>query len=252
MTSANFVSQVTGLPYVSQKGMGGLFFIAHQDGGFIWVFDVNSNTNDDFLFVGKYKTNRSESCDLSFDFSTGLLYTLHNTDGNILEATTLSSTIVGSNRKFDMVNEYVLPVPSSNTNIEGFAITEKCPSTNTVSAWLCRDISSSESSSVLTDALRWFLPFASDGTCVPLSVTANVKEENIVIYPNPTTSKINISNPDNLYSEVTIYNVLGTKIYAEKSANSNYEIDVTKFDSGVYFVVLNNGKTSKKGSFIKK
>ena len=38
----------------------------------------------------------------------------------------------------------------------------------------------------------------------------------------------------------------------EKSLNLNFEIDVTKFDSGVYFVVLNNGKTSKKGSFIKK
>ncbi len=252
LTSANFVSQVTGLPYVSQKGMGGLFFIAHQNGGFIWVFDVNANINNDFLFVGKYKTNRNESCDLSFDFSTGLLYTLHNIDGNRLEVTTLSSSIVGSNRKLDMINEYFLPVPSGNTNIEGFAITEKCPSTNTVSAWLCRDADDSDSSSILTDVLRWFSPFSSDGECSPLSVNSNQKEDKIAIFPNPAITIIHIPNPDNSFSEITIYSVLGTKIYTEKSLNLNYEIDVTKFDSGVYFVDLNNGKTSKKGSFIKK
>ena len=44
--------------------MCGLVFIAHQNGGYLWVFDVNPNVTDDFAFVGKYKTNRNESCDL--------------------------------------------------------------------------------------------------------------------------------------------------------------------------------------------
>lgn len=251
LTSSNFISQVTGLPYVSQKGMGGLFFVAHQDAGYIWVFDVNANTNDDFAFIGKYKTNREESCDLSFDASTGLLYILHNIDGNLLEATALSSTVAGSNRKLNMVNEYFLPVPSGNTNIEGFAITEKCSQGNTVSAWLCRDASSSESSSILTDTLRWFSPFSSDGNCLPLSNNTTEIEENLVVFPNPATSKITIQELENSNSEITIYSALGTIMYSEKTTKSIYDIDISNFSSGIYFVILKDGTMIKKSRFIK-
>ncbi|MEI2422326.1 hypothetical protein V6O07_18745, partial [Arthrospira platensis SPKY2] len=85
LQTSGFVSSQTGQPYTSTKGMGGLMFIAHQDGGFVWVFDINPNQTNDFLYVGKYKTSRTESCGLSFDSSTGMLYILHNVGDNFLE-----------------------------------------------------------------------------------------------------------------------------------------------------------------------
>lgn len=252
LSSANFVSQTSGLPYVSQKGMGGLLFVAHQNEGYIWVFDVNPNVTNDFLFIGKYKTNRTESCDLSFDGSTGLLYILHNTDGNRLEATTLTSSIIGSERKLNMTTEYFIPTPSGNVNIEGFAVTEKCPSSNTVSAWLCRDASSSESSTILTDALRWFSPFSSAGDCSLLSTIENEIEKQVTVYPNPTSSKITISNSAKKYTEISIYTALGIKIYFQKSNEINNEIDVSNLKSGIYFIVLSDEySTIVKTSFIK-
>ena len=162
LSTIGFISQQTGQLYTSSKGMGGLFFIAHQDGGYVWAFDINPNTNDDFLYVGKYQTNTTESCDLSFDRSTGLLYILHNVAGNNkLEVTNLSTTATsGSNRKFVITNEYDVADPNdANENIEGFAIVPKCTNLGTVSAWLCRDVESNEALAIQQDALRWFTSF---------------------------------------------------------------------------------------------
>jgi Secretion system C-terminal sorting domain len=250
LTSSGFISQNTGLPYTSQKGMGGLIFIAHQDEGYIWVFDLNPTVNNDFLFVGKYQTNRTESCDLSFDSSTGLLYILHNVDGNRLEVTNLASTVNGTVRKFTVVNEYFLPVPSTNVNIEGFALTNKCPATNTVSAWLCRDASSTEGTAILTDVLRWFSPFASEGSC--LLASSSFENNTISVYPNPVDNLLKISNANFTIEKLEIYNLLGEKIISKTSANSLTEIDVSNLNSGVYFIMVTGENKTDKTTFVKK
>jgi hypothetical protein len=105
--------------YSSVKGLGGLFFVAHQDEGYVWVFDVNPNSNNDFAYVGKYQTNHTESCDLAFDRSTGLLYILHNIIGNNrLEVTNLSTSLNGSSRKFIPLNDYQITNPTGNNEGE--------------------------------------------------------------------------------------------------------------------------------------
>lgn len=175
LTASGFVSQVTGLPYTSTKGMGGLIFIAHQDSGYIWAFDINPNVSNNFAYVGKYRTNKLESCDLAFDRTTGLLYILHNVGVNTLETTDLTSSIVSGKRKFTTRNEYVLSNPSGNINIEGFAIAPKCNDSTHVSAWMCRDVESGESSTYKTDCIRWFNPFNAPGTCNPPSISLNLK-----------------------------------------------------------------------------
>jgi hypothetical protein len=177
LIAAGFISQATGNPYTSVKGMGGLIFIAHQNQGYIWVFDVNPNVSNDFAYVGKYKTNRTESCDLAFDRTTGLLYILHNISSNYLEVTNLSTVSqTGNERKFTTNYEYTISNPAGNVNIEGFAITSKCNDSMNVSAWLARDVESNESSSYLQDCVRWFNPFNAPGSCGNgLAVTINLR-----------------------------------------------------------------------------
>jgi hypothetical protein len=177
LTAAGFISQQTGNLYTSLKGMGGLIFIAHQNMGYIWVFDVNANVSNDFLFVGKYKSNKTESCDLAFDQSTGLLYIQHNIGGNTIEVTNLTTvSLPAGERKFTVLNEYFVANPSGNINVEGLAISPKCSDSSNVSLWLCRDVESTESSSYKKDCLRWFNPFASPGSCNPsMTVTVNLK-----------------------------------------------------------------------------
>lgn len=77
-------------PYLSTNGMAGLMFVAHQNGGRMYAFDLN-RTSGAFHFVGAYRTSQSESSGLEFDRSTGLLYIWHNTYPNYLEVTELAS-----------------------------------------------------------------------------------------------------------------------------------------------------------------
>jgi hypothetical protein len=166
LKTIGFVSSETNEKYSSTKGMGGLLFIAHQKKGLIWVYDVNPNKNEDFAFVGKYKTGKNESCDLSFDRSTGLLYILHNIGNNSLEVTDLSTKSAFGNYKFIKKAEYAVPNPKGNTNIEGFAIAPKFAACIPGNAWLCRDVDVKEEGRDRKDCLRWFKDFKAEGRCV--------------------------------------------------------------------------------------
>ena len=254
LSSIGFISEQTGQVYTSVKGLGGLFFIANQNAGIIWVYDINPNSNDDFLYVGRYRTNRSESCDLSLDRSTGLLYILHNVSGNNkLEVTDLSTTIVnGNERKFVVKNEYFVTTPEdTNDNIEGFAITSKCSDADNVSAWLCRDVKSSESTAIQQDVLRWFQPFSAEGSCAPLSNT-EFSKGTIQIHPNPADNFITISSDKEVVSAIRICNSLGQEVIKmENKSSVSTSIDVSKLQSGIYFLEVKHGERSTKTKFLK-
>ncbi len=238
LSNIGFISTITGQPYTSVKGAGGLFFIAHQDGGYVWVFDINPNTDDDFAYVGKYLTNRSESCDLAFDRSTGLLYILHNLSPvNRLEVTDLSTTMVDGERKFNIVNEYAVTNPGDgNVNIEGFALTPRCPDTGTKAAWLCRDVASNEDDAILQDALRWFNPFVVDGNCAPLSDLDFLALPPIKVYPNPAQRQISISGIAT--ASVRIVNQLGQTFLEKQAVTDQSKIDIAALPAGIYTVLV--------------
>jgi hypothetical protein len=256
LSTIGFISSATGSTYTSKKGMGGLIFIAHQKKGYVWVFDVNPNVSNDFTYVGKYKTNEDESCDLEFDRSTGLLYILHNTGSNYLEVTDLSTGIVSSDRKFVIKKEYYISNPSGNTNIEGFAITPKCADSTHVSAWLCRDVASDESSSYLNDCLRWFTPFTSEGTCVRTSVEVLDKDaEDFKIYPNPPNNQLIVTLPNQISGLVSIklFSITGQLALSENfQAKLTSTIDITNLIKGIYLVEINQeGKLLIKMKIVK-
>ena len=238
LSGIGFISSETGQPYTSVKGAGGLFFIAHQDGGYVWVFDLNPNANDDFAYVGKYLTNRSESCDLAFDRSTGLLYILHNLSPvNRLEVTDLSTTLIGGERKFNVTHEYPITNPGDgNTNIEGFALTPRCPDTGTKAAWLCRDVESNEDEAILQDALRWFNPFGVDGSCAPLEAVDFNSVNPIAVYPNPAQQQISISGIAT--ASVRIINPLGQTILENQAVTDQSKIDIASLPAGIYTVLV--------------
>lgn len=121
LRAAGFVTPA-GQPYTSQRGMGGLMFVGHQNGGRVYAFDL-SPTSTAFTFVGAYLTNNSDTSDLCFDRSTGLLYILHGNDVNTIEVATLASSVQGSERRLSTVVTYNRPTGSANNaNIEGLAI----------------------------------------------------------------------------------------------------------------------------------
>ncbi|MGC3978145.1 MAG: hypothetical protein QM751_07910 [Paludibacteraceae bacterium] len=211
-----FVSSVTGKTYSSTKGMNGLIFIAHQSGGYVWVFDLNPAVSDDFLYVGKYKTAESESCDVAFDYTTGLMYILHNTGSNYLEVTDLSTTVTKGEYTFNTSIEYLVPNPSSGSkNVEGFALSPKYSNNSQVNAWFCRDVSSSSESA---DCLRWFYPFNSTGENIVVSgVKETVDNSDFVITISQSKLKIQYLKNDINNIDITLYAANGQKILTRKN-----------------------------------
>ena len=254
LSSIGFVSQQTGQLYTSVKGLGGLFFVAHQDGGNIWVFDVNPNTDNDFAYVGKYQTNHPESCDLAFDRSTGLLYILHNIAGNNrLEVTNLTTTLNGAARKFVYSKDYLITNPTGNNdNIEGFALTPKCPETGITNAWLCRDVEASESSSTRQDALRLFTNFVADGNCELLSNDHFEVENHIIVSPNPVANQLRLTGKFKDNATIQIFDGVG-QLILNKTTKEDFTniLDVSHLSSGIYFVTVQQFGNSSYARFAK-
>ncbi|MTE27302.1 VPS10 domain-containing protein [Winogradskyella ouciana] len=89
---------------------------------------------------------------------------------------------------------------------------------------------------------------------------SNVYDENLsvdefefndfTLYPNPANNEVNLkwNKPDDV--SVRIYNTLGKIVFYGKKVNlqNGFKIDVSPFDSGLYFVKLNsdNGEITKK------
>jgi len=90
------------------------------------------------------------------------------------------------------------------------------------------------------DALQYLLPYL-------LSTDSQV-ESSLLLYPNPTETgfiKIKSSFEDTL--AITIFDLLGKKV-REFSTLSNTLTDLSKLESGIYFVTLkhHNKVTTKK------
>ena len=116
LSAAGFVDQL-GNPYSSTGGMGGLMFVGHQNGGAIFVFDLNRAT-EGFVFVGEYLTGQNDTSGLEFDRSTGLLYVWHDAGIDVLSVSDLSSTPVsGLVRQLNILRAYDGPAAQNNEGI---------------------------------------------------------------------------------------------------------------------------------------
>jgi hypothetical protein len=105
-----------GQPKKSKLGMNALAFVGHQNGGHVYVFDLNRATGA-FAFVGKYATSDPELAELSFDPTLGAVFAWHGDGRNDLELLALGSTSFGAIRKFTRLVTYDFPLA---TNDEGF------------------------------------------------------------------------------------------------------------------------------------
>lgn len=92
---------------------------------------------------------------------------------------------------------------------------------------------------------------SADVDCSMAGIAENQKE-NIVVYPNPASSEINVSGEN--ISEVSIFNTLGQQVYSNDVVNGVLTIDVATFEDGLYMVNVKkiNGEKSSQKILIKK
>lgn len=78
----------------------------------------------------------------------------------------------------------------------------------------------------------------------------NLEFDEVTMYPNPATNQFNLKGNLNESVAIRIYNTQGKLVFFTKKVDLSfgYRIDVSEFESGVYFVKLNNanGEITKK------
>ncbi len=83
-----------------------------------------------------------------------------------------------------------------------------------------------------------------------IGIGANQNFNDVKIYPNPTTEKIQISGIEN--AQIEIYNSLGQAISGFSILNSDVIVDLTNYSSGIYIVKISKGNEMIVKKIIKK
>jgi uncharacterized repeat protein (TIGR01451 family) len=86
-----------------------------------------------------------------------------------------------------------------------------------------------------------------------LITTDRIIEEQmqIKVYPNPTTSLVNIVKNDDLEIRILVIDNLGRVLISKESSDSITQIDLSKIPSGIYYLSINNGKQKTTQKIIK-
>lgn len=85
---------------------------------------------------------------------------------------------------------------------------------------------------------------------IPVKLTVNggdgieVITGGLTIYPNPADNFVNVSS-ETAISNLRIFNTIGQLVYSAENCGNNVDVNVSSFNSGIYFIVINAGNNSK-------
>jgi enediyne biosynthesis protein E4 len=85
-----------------------------------------------------------------------------------------------------------------------------------------------------------------------LGLNTATMANDIQIYPNPTTSVLNIDSHENEIDSINIYNTLGQLVLEISNLQPSKSIDVSSLKSGNYLVKVNSDKGSSSVKLVKK
>ena len=85
-----------------------------------------------------------------------------------------------------------------------------------------------------------FHPLSDSLNLIITSVNANIRKQDISVYPVPANDEINIVSEKNVY-QIRILNTDGRLVYSEKYRSRVINIKTDQLKAGVYFVECNQG-----------
>ena len=78
------------------------------------------------------------------------------------------------------------------------------------------------------------------------------KLDEINIYPNPVTEKLNIDVPlEFIDGNLVLFNMLGQELHKKNISNKLTEINLSNFENGSYLIFLKKDTLLKKNRIIK-
>ncbi|MDD5570776.1 MAG: T9SS type A sorting domain-containing protein, partial [Bacteroidales bacterium] len=166
----------------------------------------------------------TNGCKINFD------YTLDNPDPPIVTLSFTSPDTTCSNASaFLLTGENPTGGAWSGTGVE---VDQFNPSTASI-GWniiLYTYVDSNNCKSTAIDSI--YVDVCSD-------LTKSTFPEGIKVFQNLTNNIVKItSSCNNSFPEIEIINLLGVIIYHDKMTEKNKEIDISKFENGIYFIVV--------------
>ncbi|OFY97461.1 MAG: hypothetical protein A3K10_02210 [Bacteroidetes bacterium RIFCSPLOWO2_12_FULL_31_6] len=92
--------------------------------------------------------------------------------------------------------------------------------------------------------------FSNNGGCVTNSLNEFVNENDLKIYPNPTSNKLYVELEHPTRTKVSLFDISGKEVYSSFINQSKSIIDVSSFKSGLYLVKVVNENGSSKSKLI--
>lgn len=88
-------------------------------------------------------------------------------------------------------------------------------------------------------------------TQAPIKAFTDKTISNVKLYPNPTTSVLNIEILEGSFDEIMVFSTTGQLVRTIKPTSDNLTMDVSEFASGMYFVRFVSGGLAVTKRFIK-
>jgi len=100
----------------------------------------------------------------------------------------------------------------------------------------------------LIESLFCFGNEENQNSCETILSTENYTLSTIKVFPNPVKDILSIQNTENI--TIKIYSINGS-LLKTKTSNTNLEVDISSFSSGLYFLEISNLSSREKRKFIK-
>lgn len=181
-----------------------------------------ANTATDFFYVGLFRRSSAGAWLQTIVESSGNQFLIPSTGVNVPTQVTLSIP-VGT-------------TPTANlTNGEYYDVQVKL----FTAGWGLE----------LSSSLSPKLTIAAAGS---LGVEKKNKESELLIYPNPVSTILNIKNPDGKeIQSLKITNILGKTVYSKSNVLNQNTIDVSNLSSGIYILSVQSGNETQNIKFQK-
>lgn len=119
----------------------------------------------------------------------------------------------------------------------------------------CQNMFTREQTDMMLANLITLRPQLAIKKVVGVGIHNTLNQESISIYPNPVEGvlQIKFNNEHNLSTHLNIYNHSGMIVYSTEITNSNTSehIDLSSFESGMYYVQLSNAEAVYRSKIIK-
>ncbi len=75
--------------------------------------------------------------------------------------------------------------------------------------------------------------------CDSLTSIDNVYDVDVRVYPNPTSSILNVDWDDLKVTDISITDMIGREVYAAAVSENSMSIDISDFEKGTYIIIIN-------------